>query len=523
MKKSQISFQWVVVSLLITFIILLPLFFLSTSIFAQASPSWQNIRDFALNLAIVNTIVIVVFTGICTAIIGTGLAIIMTLYDFKCKKLLHALVVLPIAIPPYIAAFNYASLLSFTGPIQTFLRNNFGIVTTFSIMNIAGAIFIFTITLYPYVYLVTRAYIKNNGGNILENARLLGHGNVYAICTLILPLLLQAVITGVTFVTLEVVNDFGVTNYFGIRTLSTLIFSAWYFMYDINLSLRISLTLVSFVAIYFFISRLVMRDKKYKIPQTPLKPIYLKGIKCTILLIPIAVVIIGFVVPVLYMVYITQNINFNSVFQLTISTIYIATIATIIILLLSIILANTGRFTKLRAFLRLSNIGYALPSPVLAIGIISLFVFLQNNDLLFGHNLGFSVFMLVFALCIKYFSLGHSNIEKGYIKVGTTYTESARLLGHGSFSTLLKIDIFTLKNAIISASILIFIDIIKELPLTLILRSFNFQSLSTRVYMFAINEQLHMAAPYSLAIVFICSFFVIIASTIGDTNAKTRN
>lgn len=523
--KSPIGIQWVIFSLLCVGIVLLPITFLVGAFFEEVSPSWQNIRTYALNPTIINTVIIVFMSAFFSAVVGTTLAIIMSIYNFKGRRILHPLIILPLAIPPYISAFTYANFLGFTGPVQSFLRNSMGIFTTFSIMNIHGAVFIFTITLYPYVYLISRSYIKNNGGALLENARLLGRNNLYALIKIVVPLLIPSIITGTTFVALETVNDFGIANYFGIRTLSTLIFQAWYFMYDINLSLRISLVLVAFIAVYLFIGKLLSKDNRYKLPQKPITPIRLNGIGLLIIIFPVVVILISFIIPVLYMIFIMESINFNEIFVLSVNTITIASISTFIIIFISLFVANTSRFVKTSPLFKLASIGYAIPSPVLAIGIISLFVSLDNNGLLFGHTFTFSSVMLIFAYCIKYFKSGYGNIEKGFTKVGLSYTEGSRTLGHNIIKTLFKVDVFTIKNSIISGSILIFIELVKELPLTLILRSFNFQSLSTRVYMFAINEQIPKSAPYSLAIILICSVFVVIISFIdeGKINGKIKN
>lgn len=517
-QKKSINI-WLILAMLGVIITILPLLFMLAGAFDQPSASWQNIRQYVLGSVIINTAILVVFTAIFSAVLGVSLGIIMTLYSFKFKRLFSLLLMLPLAIPPYIAAFTYADFISFTGPFQSFFRNKFDIsLAHISIMNLSGAIFIFSITLYPYIYIVTCAYLKNNSAAIIENARILGKNNWHSILKIVLPVLMPSVVVGITFVGLEVINDFGVANYFGIRTLSTLIFQAWHGMFDINLAIRISLTLVFFVTIYLILSFNLVRYAKYKTisPKAkPLIPTQLKGkAYVVILLFFLLVTFFGFFLPIGHMLSLVSDIDISQIWQLTQNTLYVSLIASTIIIIFGIIFANANRFaTKyIKTLLRLASIGYAMPSAVLAIGVISLFVILEG---IFNISFSFTLIMLIFALCVKYFALGSFNIEKGYTNVGTIYTESSAMLGFGPIKTFFKVDLISIKNFIISGFILVFIDLVKELPLTMTLRSFNFQTLSTRVYMFAINEQIAASTPYSLAIIFLCIVFIILANYIG--------
>ena len=500
------------ISYLGAIIIILPLIFLLLNLNEQ-SPSFSLIVEHVLFSVITNTLLLMFLTIVTTTIIGVYFAILTSLYDFPFKKLVHVLLILPMAIPPYIAAFNYAHLLSFMGPVQTFLRTfNFN-MANFSIMNIFGAVFIFTITLYPYVYLICRVYLKNHSRSIVESAAILGGARKFFV---IIKLLTPSIISGTTLVALEVMNDIGVSHYFGIRTLSNLIFQAHNQMFDVSLASRISLTAIVIAFVYIFTSRILINDKKYvaQSRSRPIKPIKLK--RFVFPLIPVFIVIsIAFLVPVVYMVYMVDisNLNVAHLFTLTLNTIKIALLTSLIIIFFALIIVNYARFCskKEKSFLKITNLGYAIPSTILAIGTISLFSFIAN----FGFSFGFSITMLVFAYVIKYFSLGYLLIERAFEKNGKIYTESSKMSGRGDFMTFIKVDIFTIKNGLIGAFLLIFIDIVKELPLTLILRSFNFETLSTRIYMFAANEQIPNSAPFSLVIVFICTIFIVL---LGDKN-----
>ncbi|MCL1924604.1 MAG: iron ABC transporter permease, partial [Defluviitaleaceae bacterium] len=479
---------------------ILPLAFLLRHLL-DYSPSMALIVEHVLFEVISNTFTLTLFVVITTSALGIFFAILTTLYDFPFKKLLRVLLVLPMAIPPYISAFTYAHMLSWNGPIQIFLRQYDINIAHFSIMNIRGAIFIFTITLYPYVYLLCVAYLKRHSRAIFESARMLGGKRKFSI---IVPLIFPSVLSAATLVGLEVINDIGVSHYFGIRTLSTLIFQAWNQMFDLALAVRLSLTTIVFIALYIFLTRLFRNDKKYieNARSKPVKPIKLTSTKALLGIFSIILIVsISFIIPFSYMVSMAaafisptnggSSLNITHLTNLSMNTIGIAFLTTFIILALSLIIASYTRFSgkKEKSILKITNIGYATPSTILAIGIISFFSTIGN--------FGFTLIMLVSAYVIKYFSLGYLLVERGFEKVGKTYTESSKMLGRNDFLTFLKVDIFTIKNSIISGGILIFIDIVKELPLTLILRSFNFETLSTRVYMFAANEQILASAPFS--------------------------
>ena len=489
---------------------ILPLAFLLRHLFVY-SPSMALIVEHVLFGVIKNTFTLTFFVVLTTSALGIFFAILTTLYDFPFKNLLRVLLVLPMAIPAYIQAFTYAHMLSFNGPVQTFLRQYNINMGRFSIMNMPGTIFIFTICLYPYVYLICTAFLKRHSRGIFESARILGGKRKFRI---IVPLIFPSVVSAATLVSLEVINDIGVSHYFGIRTLSTLIFQAWNQMFDMALAVRISLTTIAFIVIYISLTRLLRNEKKYiENPRSkPVKPINLKGGKIFLAIFSIIIVTsIAFIIPVSYMFSMMDlsTLNMPHLTTLSLNTVGIAMLTTVIILILALIITSYTRFAgkKEKSILKITNVGYATPSTILAIGTISLFSVIGN--------FGFTLVMLVFAYVVKYFSLGSLLIERGFEKAGKTYTQSSKMLGRNDFLTFLKVDIFTIKNAIIGASLLIFIDIVKELPLTLILRSFNFETLSTRVYMFAANEQIPSSAPFSLVIITICAILITILQ-LGD-------
>jgi len=523
---------WLLLAVLGVVVILLPLIFVFSHLLEPTSDNWANIRTYTLLNIIQNTISITLFSALSASIIGGFLAVIMSLYNFRGKSLMNILLLLPLAIPPYISAFTYNSILNFTGPIQTFFRNNFGIIVNqnlFNILNLRGAVFIFTITLYPYVYLIVKAFLENNSASIIENAKILGQNKVYIFFKIILPIIIPSVASGAMLVSLEVLNDFGVSSYFGIRTFSTAIFQAWHGMFDVNLAFRISLNMVILVLTFILIGKFLSNDRKYRImsaKEKSLTKINLRGYKAFLaFFICFIVFFISFFIPVLQMVFWTarnNNINTNNLLTYARNTVYVSLIATFLILIFNIIIANVSRMSnkKAKIFFRLSSIGYIVPAPVLAISIISLFSFIERTGLLGDFAFSFSLFMLIFAYFIRYFTIGLQYIEKGFSKIGNIYTDSSRVLGLSITKTFLKVDIFLIKNFILGGGILIFIDLIKELPLTLILRSFNFQTLSTRVYMFAINEQVAESAPYSLVIILIGAVFITLAHILNERTLK---
>ncbi|MGM8213644.1 ABC transporter permease [Virgibacillus sp. W0430] len=502
------------------------------SFFTEKTTNWQHIQEYILPTLLKNTSIIIVFTGVLSILIGTSLAWLVSAYDFPLKRFFKWALILPLAIPPYIAAYTYNGMLNYTGIIQSTLRNHFNIQVKqayFDIMTLPGAIFIFTLFLYPYVYMITRAFLANQSASLVENARLLGSNSFEVFFKVVLPISRGAIIGGVSLVLLEVLNDYGVVQYFGVPTFSTAIFQTWFGMSDLNAAIKLSATLMFIVFLILILERILRGRKKYSYASPkvrPLTPIQLTGVRAwtafTYLLI---IFMLGFIVPFTQL-FSWMVLTFNKIadpifITLVSNSLIVATIGSLMIVVFAVIIANFARMhksvlSKLSA--RVIILGYSIPGAVIAVGIIT--VFIKTDQLLFSFYeaigkepilyLSTSLFMLISAYVIRFLAVGFNAIESGFDKIGNKYSEASRTLGHGVTKTFFKVDLRLIKGAIFSGFILSFIEILKELPLTLILRPFNFDTLSTKAFQYASDEQIHEASLASIVIVIVSGIAIYI-------------
>ncbi|MCQ6274799.1 iron ABC transporter permease [Bacillus sp. V3B] len=527
---------WWIISLVGAVVILLPILFIFSSIFQEPNENWFHIRQYLLKNYVANTVILVAVTGILTAFLGVTLAWLVAAYDFPLKRFFRWGLILPLAIPPYIAAYTYKTMLGYTGVIQTTFRNHFDYQIEpelLSVSSLRGAIFIFTIFLFPYVYIITRAFLENQSTSYIENARLLGRKPLAVFTKVVLPLSRPAIVGGTILVIYEVLSDYGLTSYLGIHTISTAIFQTWFGMYDVNSAMRLAAWLMVIIVGMFFLERLLRQRRRYHVSNKsrPLVPVKLKGIAGIAAFMYCGVVfLIGFLIPVIQLIA-WARMTFHKVwdssfFTLFYQTVYVAALSTLIILILSIIVANVCRSHSSFSFILSKSVttGYSIPGPIIAIGVLAMFISLDKWLAPIYANMGLgeaplilslSLVMLIVGYSIRFMATGFNAIEVGFEKVGTKYMEASRLLGLGVTKTFFKVDLPLIKGALFSGFILTFVEICKELPLALLLRPFNFETLATKTYQYANDEQIYEASISSLLIILISMLSVIIFQMIG--------
>ncbi|MEX2104053.1 MAG: ABC transporter permease subunit, partial [Bacilli bacterium] len=376
--------------------------------------NWQHIKEYMLTDYIFQSLTLVLFTGLFTVIIGVTLAWIVTAYEFPFKRFFRWAFILLLAIPPYIAAYTYSSMLSYTGIVQKTLRNHFGIQLDqayFDIMSMKGAVFIFTMFLFPYVYVMTKTFLERQSAAYVENARLLGRNSFQIFFHVILPISRAAIIGGVSLVIFEVLNDYGVTSYFGITTFTTAIFQTWFGMYDIDSAMRLAALLMSGIIGLFIIERLLRSRQKFSSSTSklrPLEPKRMKGLPALATSIfCFTIFAFSFLIPFVQLLAwakLTYMDVWNEKFvQLMFNTLFVSIIATAIIIALSLVVANVCRigqspFTRVLA--KLIGMGYSVPGAVISIGVLAVFIWLdQQLGGLYGW-LGFGEKKLVLSLSI---------------------------------------------------------------------------------------------------------------------------
>ncbi|MGG4492469.1 ABC transporter permease [Brevibacillus reuszeri] len=535
---------WVTLSVIGAFLALLPSLYILFGLFQKENENWQHIQEYMLVDYALESLWLVLGTGACTIIVGVTLAWLVAAYEFPLRRFFDWAFVLPLAIPPYIAAYTYGSMLSYTGSIQTFLRNTLGWTPDqryFDIMSMKGAIFIFTLFLFPYVYLITKAFLEKQSAAFIENARLLGKNSFHTFFVIVLPLSQGAIVGGASLVAFEVLNDFGVTKHFGISSFTTAIFKTWFGMYDVDSAIRLAAWLMSFIIGLFVIERLLRKRKKFSSPtnkQNPLKRRKLKGVwKWAAMAFGLLVVSLSFFIPVTQLlVWATWTYEdvWNSGFtELLFNTLSVSLVSIFILMLLAVIVANVIRSARGSTFslmlTRFISMGYSIPGAVLSIGVLAVVISVDQKLsgvyewLGFGGGklvLSMSLFMLIFAYIIRFLAVGYNAVEAGFEKIGNRYTEASRLLGLGMTRTFFKVDFPLIKGAVFTGFVLVFMEIIKELPLTLLLRPYNFETLATKAYQYASDEQIHQASIPSLCIIAVGIASVFFYHWLGEKQTK---
>jgi len=534
---------WSVLSFIFILLIILPNLNILGGLFSPSSENWQHIRTYLLKDYIVNTLRLVIFTGLFTVVLGTSLSWLISVYDFPLRKFFKWGLVLPLAIPPYIAAYTYNGLLNYTGLLQTFLRNVLEIEVNqkyFDIMSEKGAVFIFTMFLFPYVYTITKSFLEKQSAALIENARILGRSPVEIFFYIILPISRAAVVGGTSLVILEVLNDYGLVKYFGIPTFSTAIFQTWFALGDINSAIRLSAILLSMVFAILILEKFLRGRKKYSFTTTKVRPITrqrLYGIKGVLAFSYCFIIFsLGFLIPTLQLIYwslLTYHKILNTKFLvLMVNTIWVSLVAGGLIVIIALVIANYCRINGTlvaKVYSKITAIGYSIPGAVIAIAIIAFFIKMDNSLYWFYKLLdpetgklilSTSIAMLIFAYVIRFLAIGFNSVESGFERNGTSFFEASRTLGMSITETFFKVDLPMIKPAVISGFLLVFVDILKELPLTLLLRPFNFDTLATKAFEYANDEMIHEASIASLFIICISIAAIYFFYKTGDKEGE---
>ncbi|MDF2523616.1 MAG: iron transporter permease [Clostridiales bacterium] len=525
-------------------IINLPILTIVYKVNFSASSNWEHFKQYLLPGSVINTLVLITFTLLLSGSIGVLLAATVALFDFPLKRLFEWVLYIPITIPPYIAAYVYAGMLSYTGIIQRLFRD-FGISFPrewLDIMNIRGAVFIYSFTLYPYIYGAVKSFLENHSGNLIDTARTLGYKPVSLFIKVILPLIRIPLIGGLMLVMMEVISDYGVIKYFNIQTVSSVIFKSWFGLGEIDVAVRLSFyVMVSIIALQSA-EEIIRGRKKYNLGTGRTKPITvikLKSFKgCAVSIVLTLFITAAFLIPVgqliVWAILAYKKVNLPDLNKIILNTLFYSTLSTLIILILNIFIAHSRRWmakTSGSIMSKLTQLGYSMPGAVIAIGTITVFVALDGwlHPLyrFFDPNviklfLSSSITMLVFAFIVRYMALGFNSVNSAFAKIGVKYNDAARTLGMGKTKAMLKVELPMLKNSLIAGFILTFIDIIKELPLTLLLRPFNYNTLASRAYEYANDERIHEASVPALIIILLSTLAVLFLTRINARKGGLR-
>ncbi|MBO6633945.1 MAG: iron ABC transporter permease [Parvibaculum sp.] len=515
---------WTVAALTVAGVLLLPSLTVLWSLTAPPSENWAHLGSTVLPGYILNTLKLMALVAIMTAVIGVGTAWLTVTSIFPGRAILSWALVLPLAAPGYIVAYVYTDLLSFAGPVQSALRGVTGWHTGDyyfpPVRSLPGAAIMLSLVLYPYVYLLARAAFQRQSAALFDAARNLGARPWRAFLRVALPCARPAIAGGLALVLMETISDFGVVDYFAVQTLTTGIFRTWFSLGDPVSAAQIAAWLFIFAIALVFIE---MASRRGRIANPlardmPSQPRSLAGIAAAGALFACTLpVLLGFVVPATvllrYAIIEGDPLLGRNFLDFAWNSLTVAAIAAVIATGLALLLAygerlHPTRFNRIS--IRLATLGYALPGAMIAIGILTLSTDIDRlfADML-SDGLGMSpgllltgsVAGLVFAYVARFLTAAYNAAHSGLEKIHPTLDAAARSLGAGPRRVLAAIHVPLLRGALASAALIVFIDVMKELPATLLLRPFNFETLATRTYRLASDERLAEASTAALAIV----------------------
>lgn len=522
-KRPPIARGWLIWSIILGGLLAIPLLLVFFKIFVPGSAVWHHIVDTLLFQYAGNSLLLCLFTGTLTLTIGVSAAWLISRYNFPGKRWLEWALILPLALPSYIVAYSYAGILSYTGPFYTFIRTVGSESLAQSLyvdsMNIGSLSVILALVLFPYVYLPAKAAFQLQSAAVFEATDSLSPNTFRNFFKIGLPLARPAIAGGLFLVLMEVLNDYGAVKYFGINTFTTGIFKAWFSMNDLEAAIKLSVILMLFVGLLFMVEKKL--QKSSFATSTGLKRVSAikvnGGKKWLFTLICVTPFAFGFAFPFVKIIndaWITGSKVFNgSFFQTIINSVTLAALASVIIVALSILFIYSSKLNRSIAgkiVKRVVSLGYALPGAVIAVGVMVVAGLTDNLLDSALESVGVqvtkllitgSVVGLLYAYLIRFMAVSVNPLEGNFDQQCVNLDEASRSLGKSHWFTLTRVNIPVLRPAILSALLLVFVDVMKELPLTLILRPFNFDTLATSAFEYANDEMLRESAGSSLFIV----------------------
>jgi len=533
MYLRKINF-WFLSSLLISIVVVIPIITVFTSFFEDTSNYYQILKDTFLVEYISNSLILLICVLVLTFVLGTSSAYLVSFYTFPLSNFFKWALILSFAVPPYIYAFSLTAFFENYGTLYSILKNLFGNanynqhIPKFD--GLLGAILSLSFSLFAYVYILARASFFYQSQNLVDLGRSLGFSKLKSFYSLILPAARPAIVTGLSLVAMETLAEFGAVDFFSINTLTTGIYNAWITFDDLAFANRISFFLLIFIFALFILENLSRKRAKYhsntKGGFKQKEKFQLSGAKAFLaFLICFFIFFLSFLFPLSQMLYWTikfpENFFDLQVITLTLNTIYLVLLSSLVLIVFSLISNYGNRVSKNKGLNILSTLsisGYAIPGIILAVAFISFIAWFDENIV---QALGFlsikkifigSVLGLVLVYFVRFYSLAFNGIKSGYEKINISVDESSYLLGYSKQKTFMNIHVPYLRNSLLFVVILISLEIIRELPITLILRPFNFETFATTAYISASEDLLEAAAAPALFLILIATTCIIISS-----------
>ena len=509
-KLKKVKFQDKV-ALLFFALIFSPILFLLLKSFYQDTESLKYLFENLLFDYSINTIYLVLITSLFSLIIGIIPAWYVSNYKFPGRKIVDLILYLPLAIPTYIMAFTYSELLSFTGPFRL----------TYDFLQIEVLGILLAFSLYPYIYSVSRISFSLFGSRYYDVSKNLGLSGFQTLIKVVLPLSKPAIFSGLFLVVMEVLNEYGAVKYFGVNTYTIGIFRSWNSMNDTGAAIQLSSILLFIVAFLFFVEKYFNQNKRFSFSKNS-QLVTLNNpensTKFLIYVICLIPIFLAFIIPVLFnLINIFSSfddINFDRLLSLTLNSFSISLLASLLILIISTLFLYNEKISNSKIYYYINqfiSLGYSIPGAVVALAVVIFITSIDNSNDNIKLLGSFSVYLLIliYAYIIRFMAVGKSPIKSSLEKYPESYDDSAKNLGLSNFKIFQKIYFPINKYAFFTALTLVFIDLMKELPITLILRPFNFDTLATQTYEFAVEEMIPLSSIYSSIIILICCILLV--------------
>lgn len=517
---------WSLGAIAIALIIAAPILFIASNVLTTPSAVWGHLASTVLPRYLINSAILVVGVSAGTIVIGVSTAWLVSICNFPGRRIWEGLLLFPLAAPAYLLAYTYTDFLEFSGPVQRGLRDlfgwGFGDYWFPNIRSIGGAIALLVLTLYPYVYLLTRVAFLEQSVCTLEASRVLGCSPWRSFLTVAVPLARPAIAAGTALALMETLNDFGTVQYFGVDTFTTGIYRTWFAMGDRPAATQLAAILLLFVFALLAIERYSRNQAAYfQTDSTAALPVPRYDLKGWRAAGAIAIcgfpVLFGFLLPagvLLEMAIANADQVFNRDFwQFASNSLLVAGVTAFIAVIVATFLAYSVRLNPrwaIQLSARVAALGYAIPGSAIAVGVLIPAGTIDNTidhwmrstfNISTGLLFSGTMVILVFAYLVRFLAVSYGSVESSLSKVSPSLDEAARSLGYSPAKTLLKIHIPIVWSGLLTAAMTVFVDVMKELPATIALRPFNFDTLAVRIYNLASDERLAEASGLALALV----------------------
>ena len=513
-------------AVLVAALLSLPVLVILSYLVQADSGLWQHLLDTVLSDYLINSLLLLLGVGSGVLLLGVPTAWLTSMCSFPGRRWLSWALLLPLAVPAYIIAYTYTGLLDFAGPVQTSIRDitglGYGDYWFFEIRSLGGAIIMMSLVLYPYVYLMARAAFLEQSVSSIEVGCSLGYSRWRAMWSLALPMARPAIVAGLSLALMETLADYGTVQYFGVSTFTTGIFRTFYGYGDTVAAAQLAASLLAFVILLVLLERYSRRRARYHSAaesRARADLIRLAGSKALLALaICLLPLLGGFVIPaaqlLLWAVFEAEPLGWDFV-RLAWNSFSLAFLAAVVAVTLAVIIAYAQRAhpsKPVRAVLAMPAFGYALPGTIIAIGVLIPLAWMDHRLIAFAQNLGWespglllsgSLIALLFAYTVRFLAVALGSVQAGLDSIKPSLDQAGRSMGHSPLAILRKIHVPLLRSSVLTAALIVFVDVLKELPATLILRPFNFNTMAVRAYELASDERLVDAAPASIMIVLV--------------------